>query len=70
MSRPPLRRVLRLPWRRYFGALAPCWDRIATPGDLEALEAALSEVPPAQRALDVGTGTGLKEFSPSALERA
>lgn len=59
---PRLWRLLRVPFRRYFDLLAPRWDRIIGPGDLDALAAALAEVEPPRHVLDVGTGTGAAAF--------
>lgn len=58
VASPRLWRFLRRPFRRYFDVLAPRWDRIADPRDLGAIAAALEDVRPPRRALDVGTGTG------------
>jgi len=62
VSRPRLWRLLRLPFRRYFDALAPRWDAIVESRHVDALAAALVEVPPPRRVLDVGTGTGAAAF--------
>jgi malonyl-CoA O-methyltransferase len=62
VASPRLWAVLRAPFRRYFDCLAPRWDRIADPRDLGAIAAALGDVPPPRRALDVGTGTGNAAF--------
>lgn len=62
VASPRLARLLRRPLRRQFDRLAPQWDRIVGPGHLAALEAALAELPPPRRALDVGTGTGNAAF--------
>jgi ubiquinone/menaquinone biosynthesis C-methylase UbiE len=59
---PRLWRFLRAPFRRYFTALAPRWNEIAGRGQLDALAAALADVPAPRRALDVGTGTGAAAF--------
>jgi ubiquinone/menaquinone biosynthesis C-methylase UbiE len=59
---PRLWRLLRAPFRRYFDGLAPRWDRIVDARQFDALLAALAEVVPPRRALDVGTGTGLAAF--------
>ena len=58
VTSPRLWRLLRGPFRRYFTCLAPRWDGIVSPGDLDALALALGDVPAPRRALDVGTGTG------------
>ncbi|MGH2936324.1 MAG: class I SAM-dependent methyltransferase [Gaiellaceae bacterium] len=62
VSQPSVWRFLRRPFRGYFTLLAPRWDRITTAGDLAALNAALADVSPPRRALDVGTGTGAAAF--------
>lgn len=62
VARPRVWRLLRGPFRRYFTRLAPRWDAIVGPGHLDALAAALVEVAPPRRALDVGTGTGAAAF--------
>jgi ubiquinone/menaquinone biosynthesis C-methylase UbiE len=62
VARPRLWRVLRAPFRRYFTRLAPRWERIVEAGGLDALAAALAEVAPPRRVLDVGTGTGAAAF--------
>jgi SAM-dependent methyltransferase len=62
LTRPSLWRFLRVPFRCYFSLLAPRWDRIIAPSDLDALKVALAHVPRPQRVLDVGTGTGAAAF--------
>lgn len=59
VAQPRLWRLLRAPFRRYFDSLAPRWELIAGAAHLDALAAALADVPPPRRALDIGTGTGL-----------
>jgi len=58
VRRPALWRVFRPLLRAQFDGLAPVWDRIVSPGHLDALLAALEGVAPPRRALDLGTGTG------------
>lgn len=55
-------RLFRRPLRHHFDRLAARWDELAGPGHLDALRAALAEVPPPRRALDLGTGTGAAAF--------
>lgn len=62
VARPWLWRLFRGPLRRQFDRLAPRWDGIVGPGHLDALRAALAEVPPPWRALDLGSGTGGAAF--------
>lgn len=62
VSRPWLWRAFRGPLRNYFDQLAPRWDEIVGPSHLDAFRAALAEVPPPRRALDLGTGTGAAAF--------
>ena len=59
VQRPGLWRVFRGPFRRMFDGLAPTWQTRIGPHHLWALDLALEEVPPAQRVLDLGTGTGV-----------
>ncbi|HSP72565.1 MAG TPA: class I SAM-dependent methyltransferase [Gaiellaceae bacterium] len=62
VSTPWLWRAFRGPLRSHFDHLAPRWDEIVGPGHLDAVRAALAEVPPPRRALDLGTGTGAAAF--------
>jgi ubiquinone/menaquinone biosynthesis C-methylase UbiE len=59
VRRPLLWRVLRRPLRSMFDGLAPTWETRIGPHHLRALDAALAEVPPPRRVLDLGTGTGV-----------
>lgn len=59
VRRPLLWRVLRRPLRTMFDGLAPTWETRIGPHHLLALDAALADVSPPQRALDLGTGTGV-----------
>lgn len=59
VRRPLLWRALRRPLRSMFDGLAPTWETRIGPHHLLALDAALADVPPPQRALDLGTGTGV-----------
>jgi ubiquinone/menaquinone biosynthesis C-methylase UbiE len=59
VRRPLLWRVLRRPLRSMFDGLAPTWQTRIGPHHLRALDAALAEVPPPRRVLDLGTGTGV-----------
>lgn len=53
-------RLLRGPMRANFDALAPEWDATRAGGHrLLPMQAALEEIPPRTRVLDVGTGTGV-----------
>ena len=58
VRRPGLWLLFRRALRAQFEELAPRWDGIVSPGHLEPLLAALADVPPPRRALDLGTGTG------------
>jgi trans-aconitate 2-methyltransferase len=58
VRRPALWRLLRRPLRSMFDGLAPTWETRIGPHHLAALELALADVPPPQRVLDLGTGTG------------
>lgn len=62
VSSPRRWRFLRAPFRRYFTLLAPRWDGITAPGQLDALQAALADLAPPRQALDLGTGTGAAAF--------
>jgi SAM-dependent methyltransferase len=62
VSRPWLWRAFRGPLRQHFDHLAPRWDELVGPGHLDAFRAALAEVAPPRRALDLGTGTGAAAF--------
>ncbi len=59
VRRPLLWRVLRRPLRTMFDGLAPTWETRIGPHHLLALDAALANVPPPPRILDLGTGTGV-----------
>ena len=59
VRRPLLWRVLRRPLRTMFDGLAPTWETRIGPHHLLALDAALANVPPPPRVLDLGTGTGV-----------
>ena len=59
VRRPLLWRILRRPLRSMFDGLAPTWETRIGPHHLWALDAALADVPSPQRALDLGTGTGV-----------
>jgi SAM-dependent methyltransferase len=58
VARPRLWRLFRPLTRLQFQRLAPVWDRRRGPESLPALLAALEQVEPPRRVLDVGTGTG------------
>ncbi|HEX5450002.1 MAG TPA: class I SAM-dependent methyltransferase [Gaiellaceae bacterium] len=58
VAHPTLWPMLRGPFRRFFTALAPRWDRIVAAEDLGALACALETVRPPRSVLDIGTGTG------------
>ena len=60
---PRLWRLFRGPLRRQFDRLAPTWETRIGPAHLDALRAALEQVPPPRRALDLGTGTGAAAFA-------
>ena len=62
VSRPRCWRLLRVPFRRYFTRLAPRWDTIVGPAHVDAIAAALADIPPPRCALDVGAGTGAAAF--------
>jgi SAM-dependent methyltransferase len=62
VARPGLWRLFRGPLRRHFGKLAPTWQQRVGPHHLDALAAALEDVAPPRRALDLGTGTGAAAF--------
>ncbi len=60
--------LVRVPWlwpllrgrlREMFDTIAPTWESRIGPLHLAALDLALSELAPPQRALDLGTGTGV-----------
>ena len=59
VRRPLLWRALRRPLRTMFDGLAPTWETRIGPHHLLALDAALANVPPPLRVLDLGTGTGV-----------
>jgi len=63
VRRPRLWRLFRGPLRRQFDRLASTWETRIGPAHLDALRAALEQVPPPRRALDLGTGTGLAAFA-------
>jgi SAM-dependent methyltransferase len=58
VARPRLWRLFRPLTRLQFQRLAPVWDRRRGPESLPALLAALEQVEPPRRVLDIGTGTG------------
>jgi SAM-dependent methyltransferase len=60
---PRLWPVFRGLVRLQFQALAPAWEGIVGPDHLAALQAALDQLDPPRRALDLGTGTGLGAFT-------
>lgn len=59
VRRPRLWRLFRPLLRRQFDLLASTWESRIGPAHLDALQEALAGVPAPQRALDLGTGTGL-----------
>jgi ubiquinone/menaquinone biosynthesis C-methylase UbiE len=60
VSRPRLWSVFRSSMRKQFDALAPSWEELMMEDSLAPYEAALAAIRNApQRALDLGTGTGL-----------
>jgi ubiquinone/menaquinone biosynthesis C-methylase UbiE len=59
VRRPALWRLLRRPLRTMFDGLAPTWETRIGPHHLWAIDLALADVPRPQRALDLGTGTGV-----------
>jgi SAM-dependent methyltransferase len=59
VRRPLAWRVLRIPLTRMFDGLAPTWETRIGPHHLGALLLALEDVDSPQRALDLGTGTGV-----------
>jgi ubiquinone/menaquinone biosynthesis C-methylase UbiE len=59
VRRPLLWRILRRPLRTMFDGLAPTWETRIGPHHLWALDAALADVSPPRRVLDLGTGTGV-----------
>jgi SAM-dependent methyltransferase len=59
VRRPVVWRLFRGPLRRMFDGLAPTWETRIGPHHLGALDLALEGVPPPQRVLDLGTGTGV-----------
>lgn len=64
VRRPALWRLFRPLMRRQFDAIAGQWDSMRTPTSFLAYEAALAAVvPPPERALDLGTGTGEGAFA-------
>jgi SAM-dependent methyltransferase len=66
VRRPALWPLLRPVMRLQFDWLAPHWDSLRAPGYMAAYEAGLGATPPARRALDVGSGTGLGAFAIAA----
>lgn len=64
VRRPALWRLFRPLMSRQFDAIAGRWDSMRTPMSFLAYEAALAAVTPApERALDLGTGTGVGVFA-------
>jgi ubiquinone/menaquinone biosynthesis C-methylase UbiE len=59
VRRPAVWRVFRRPLGRMFDGLAPTWGTRIGPHHLWALDLALDGVSPPDRALDLGTGTGV-----------
>jgi SAM-dependent methyltransferase len=55
---PRLWSLLRGPLRFQFDRLAPRWDQMRTGDAYAPYEAALEQIDPPKRALDLGTGTG------------
>jgi SAM-dependent methyltransferase len=66
VRRPALWPLLRPLMRLQFDWLAPYWDSLRAPGYMAAYEAGIAAVPPPQRVLDVGTGTGIGAFAVAA----
>ena len=62
VRRPGLWRLFRPLVRAQFNRAAPVWDQFRFPDSFKPLEAALAEVSPPRRALDIGTGTGAAAF--------
>ncbi|HKB93620.1 MAG TPA: class I SAM-dependent methyltransferase [Gaiellaceae bacterium] len=59
VRRPWLWPALRGPLRRLFDTIAPGWETRIGPQHLAALDLALGDLDPPERALDLGTGTGV-----------
>jgi len=59
VRRPALWRLLRSRTRDMFDHIAPTWETRIGPDHVAALSLALAELPPPNRALDLGTGTGV-----------
>jgi len=63
MRSPRLWTIFRPLLRREFDRLAPRWDAMRSEGAYAPYEAALEQVDPPVRALDLGTGTGAGAFA-------
>ena len=59
VRRPALWRLLRGRTRDMFDHIAPTWETRIGPDHVAALSLALAELAPPNRALDLGTGTGV-----------
>lgn len=66
VRRPGAWRLLRPLLRVQFERLAPCWDSMRSEDAYAPYEAALAQVDPPRRALDLGTGTGEGAFAIAA----
>jgi ubiquinone/menaquinone biosynthesis C-methylase UbiE len=64
VRRPNLWRLFRRPMRLQFDRLAPVWDSMRMPDSLASFERALEQLEGSpERALDLGTGTGIGAFA-------